>query len=512
MTDHLFGVRRKVRYTKLVNPNNGHKEDVLETVSLMKDADDDDEEEIVYSQVDKKWKGNQSGETFTVEQGVETIGFGLFQLRLYAICGLFSAADSLEMMLLAVLSPVLRCEWQLEQYQVAFITTVVFIGMCIMAPVWGFIGDRFGRRKTLIIISVWIGYYGFLTTFSPSYAWILILRGLVGGGMAGSPQSFALLTEYLPLKYRAKLLNLISITWAAGTVSEITLASLVLPTLGWRWLLALSSIPALCIVILLKYIPESARYLVAAGRKEKAIPILESMARMNRSKLPPGDLTASDAEARGNPRDLFSASYLRTSLQIFVLWFGTALSYYGMVLASAEILQLHNIEKTGGKCKCNLLRQADYNSMIVSTLGEFIALPLNIFLIDVIGRRWTGAMNMFGCGLFFILLQLPVSQEVLTLFIFMVRGFSSGMFNFVYLYTSEVYPTTIRTLGLGVSSAFARVGAMITPFLAQVLLDRSLTAAVWVYGLIGIFCAICAIMLPIETKGRALPQTVHVSA
>ena len=68
----------------------------------------------------------------------------------------------------------------------------------------------------------------------------------------------------------------------------------------------------------------------------------------------------------------------------------------------------------------------------------FSALPLNIFLIDLVGRRWTGAINLFGCGLFFVLLQLPVPKAALTVFMFLVRGFSSGMFNFVYIYTSEV--------------------------------------------------------------------------
>jgi len=50
---------------------------------------------------------------------------------------------------------------------------------------------------------------------------------------------------------------------------------------------------------------------------------------------------------QGNPRDLFSPTYLRTTLQVWVLWFGTALSYYGMVLASAEILQLRNAAESG---------------------------------------------------------------------------------------------------------------------------------------------------------------------
>ena len=78
------------------------------------------------------------------------------------------------------------------------------------------------------------------------------------------------------------------------------------------------------------------------------------------------------------------------------------------------------------------------------TIYSITALPLNICLIDLVGRRWTGAVNLFGCGLFFILLQLPVPKTLLTVFMFVVRGFSSGMFNFVYIYTSEVRFLSLR--------------------------------------------------------------------
>lgn len=237
--------------------------------------------------------------------------------------------------------------------------------------------------------------------------------------------------------------------------------------------------------------------------------ILKKIAKMNKTEVPEGELVPEVAEDRGHPKLLFSRSYRRTTLQCWVLWFGTALTYYGMVLASAEILQLHNKKMAGGQmCTCNLLKHDDYISMIVSTIGEFISLPLNMFLIDRVGRRYTGCINFLGCAIFFLLLQLDVSQAVLTLFIFLVRGFSTGIFNFVYIYTSEVYPTAIRAAGLGTSSACARVGAMLTPFLAQVLLDHSLTGAVSVYGGICFVCAICAATLPIETKGRPLPQLV----
>lgn len=446
---------------------------------------------------------------FTVEQAVEALGVGRFQVRLWVITGLFGAADACEMMLLAVLSPVLRCEWGLSQAEVALITTVVFIGMGVMAPFWGMVGDRYGRRNILLLVSFLVWYFGFLTSFSPTYAWILVLRGLVGGGMGGTPHGFTLLTEYLPSKHRAKILTFGGVSWACGTMFEISLAAAVIPTIGWRWLLALSSLPCFVILVLFKFLPPSARYLVAAGRKEEAMEILKSIAESNKTRLPKGKLVPEQTEERGHPKLLFARPYIRTTLQVWVLWFGTALTYYGMVLASAEILQLHNSKEAGGLgCKCSLLKRDDYISMVVSTAGEFVALPVNMILIDLIGRRYTGAFNFLGCTIFFLLIQIHVSQVVLTVFIFMVRGFSTGIFNFVYIYTSEVYPTSIRASGLGTSSSWARVGAMLTPFLAQVLLDASLTAAVWVYGVICFVCAICAALLPIETKGRVLPQMV----
>lgn len=64
---------------------------------------------------------------------------------------------------------------------------------------------------------------------------------------------------------------------------------------------------------------------------------------------------------------------------------------------------------------------------------------------------------------------------------------SSAFFQAVYVYTPEVYPTDLRAVALGSGSGSARIGAMITPYIAQVLLKRSLYAAVGVYAGIGWF-------------------------
>ncbi|GFO09028.1 synaptic vesicle 2-related protein, partial [Plakobranchus ocellatus] len=144
--------------------------------------------------------------TYTVEDAVESLGLGWFQAKIFVIGKLIAAADAMEMMMLAVLSPLVRCEWALNDYQVAFITTAVFIGMGLSAPPLGIVGDKYGRKVVLVMVTLCIGYFGLLTTFSPSFGWMLFLRGMVGVGMGGSPQGFSLNAEYIPSRYRAKLL------------------------------------------------------------------------------------------------------------------------------------------------------------------------------------------------------------------------------------------------------------------------------------------------------------------
>ena len=79
---------------------------------------------------------------FTIDEAVEEIGFGFLQMKLMFFSCLVWIADSMEIMLLAILGPVVRCQWSLTLYQEAFITTSVFIGMALGSTLWGVLCDR----------------------------------------------------------------------------------------------------------------------------------------------------------------------------------------------------------------------------------------------------------------------------------------------------------------------------------------------------------------------------------
>nr|XP_010945969.2 putative transporter SVOPL [Camelus bactrianus] len=460
--------------------------------------------------------------TFTVEDAVETIGFGRFHVALFLIMGSTGVAEAMEIMLIAVVSPVIRCEWQLENWQVALVTTMVFFGYMVFSILFGVLADRYGRWKILLISFLWGAYFSLLTSFSPSYIWFVFLRTMVGCGVSGHAQGLIIKTEFLPTKYRGYILPLSQVFWLAGSLLIIGLASVVIPTIGWRWLIRIASIPGIILIMAFKFIPESARFNVSTGNTQAALATLELSAKMNHCSPSQGSSEIPLVEKRGRFADLLDAKYLRTTLQIWVIWLGISFAYYGVILASAELLERDLVcgsrseseavetagvsEESQSPCRCHMFAPSDYRTMIISTIGEIALNPLNILGINFLGRRLSLSITMGCTALFFLLLNICTSSAGLIGFLFMLRALVAANFNTIYIYTAEVYPTTMRALGMGTSGSLCRIGAMVAPFISQVLMSASFLGALCLFSSVCVVCAISAFTLPIETKGRALQQ------
>eukprot|EP00062_Callorhinchus_milii_P016368 gi/632967586/ref/XP_007900059.1/ PREDICTED: synaptic vesicle 2-related protein [Callorhinchus milii] len=459
---------------------------------------------------------NPTDDVFMVEDAMEAIGFGKFQWKLSVLTGLAWMADAMEMMILSILAPQLHCEWRLQSWQVALLTSVVFIGMMSSSSLWGNISDQYGRKTGLKVSVLWTLYYGVLSAFSPIYSWILVLRGLVGFGIGGVPQSVTLYAEFLPMKSRAKCILLIEVFWAFGTVFEVLLAVLVMPTLGWRWLLIFSAVPLMIFAVLCFWLPESARYDVLSGNQEKALATLKRIATENGAPMPLGKLIVARQAERGRIQDLFTPQFRLTTILLWFIWFSNAFSYYGLVLLTTELFQAGDVcsmstggRKPEGRCalECKYLNATDYTDLLWTTLSEFPGVLVTLWIIDRIGRKKTMAVSFFIFSFCVVLLFLCVGRMALTAFLFIARAFISGGFQAAYVYTPEVYPTATRALGLGTCSGMARVGALITPFIAQVMLESSIYLTLSVYSGCCLLAALASCFLPIETKGRGLQES-----
>uniref|UniRef100_W5NJX4 SVOP-like n=2 Tax=Lepisosteus oculatus TaxID=7918 RepID=W5NJX4_LEPOC len=455
--------------------------------------------------------------TYTIEQAVEEIGFGRFHVLLFLIMGSANIVEAIEIMLLAVVSPEIRCEWRLEDWQVALVSTMVFFGFMTCGVLSGYVADRYGRWKVVFGAFIWAAYFSLLTSFSPSYGWFIFLRTMVGCGVAGTSQGFVLKTEFIPAKYRGYLLPLSQIFWMLGAVLMVFLAMTVIPSLGWRWMIRISIIPSIILMFLFQFIPESARYNVSAGNVSGALQTLQRIARMNGSSLPEGKLVEPLVTQRGSFYILVSSTFRRTSMLLWYSWFVASFSYYGSVLSSSELLEKnllcitnaeseHKINPEVTPCYCIPFGNSDYHTMLISSLGEISLLPLNIIMLNTLGRKYSMAILMICSGIFFLLLSICSTLFGFTILLFLLRSIVAMNFNAVYIYTAEVYPTSVRSIGLGFCTSFSRIGGMIAPFIAQVLMSKSVITALVPFAVTSFLCSVGALLLPIETKGRALLQ------
>ena len=492
------------------------------------------------------------GRTFTVDEAFEHIGFGKYQLVLSVFCGLIWMADSMEMMVLSILGPEARCTFGLKSWQEAFITTVVFVGM-LAATFWGWFVDKYGRRRGMLVQLIFLTYFGFLSSLSITYGWLLFLRFLVGVGIGGAPNATVFYSEFLTMKSRAMAINLLNVWWAFGTFLEVGLAYAIIPTLGWRYLLAVSPVVFIFVFMMFQFVQQSPRHLVLRDETEKAREVLEKIARINGKSMPPGRLvntkeldrptsqssvTESDFEnseredenlvavntERAKISDLFSVNLRKTTLMTMVLWFVIAFTYFGVVLLTTEVQEIyHRIgkgsattentcvdyvgESTGGQC--NRLTGEDYRRTLYTTLAEFAGTILVAIMCRFLTRKKALAVGYGAMAVFFAgTLLCQLSENVIIGMLFCARAFASAVFQVIFIYTPEVYPTSIRALGMAGCYSVARLGAIITPFIAQWFIRQTIMGAKIIYVVVSLIAVAISLLLPVETKGKPMHQTL----
>ncbi|CAB4067259.1 Putative transporter svop-1,Synaptic vesicle 2-related protein [Lepeophtheirus salmonis] len=435
-------------------------------------------------QITASTSGVVPDDTFTVTEAVNSLGFGKFQIILSFVTGLCWMSDSMEMMVLSILSPALHCEWGIDQMGQAFLTTVVFIGMMGSAMFWGKVSDTYGRKTALILAA------GFMSC--------------VGFNIGCVPQAVTLFAEFLPTKQRGKCVVLLDCFWALGACLTVVLAAWIMPSTGnWRLFLALTSVPPIIFVVLaLIWLPESARYNAAIGKTDKALKTLQKIAsdngvQMIRGRLIVDDVHLNSYEVRGRFSDLLKSDLRMTSIILWLIWMTGSFVYYGIVFMTTELFETPDI--------VSLCRSTNTQS-----LAEFPGIMITIFLVERFERKNTLALEFFLLTASLCLLfRCSGDRTYITGVLFFVRGIGSGVFQAAYLYTPEVYPTILRSVGLGTCSGMARFGAMLTPYVAQVLVKKYYISAISIYVTVAAMATIGSLFLPAEKRGKELVRNEH---
>jgi SHS family lactate transporter-like MFS transporter len=180
------------------------------------------------------------------------------QRNTFVACFLGWALDALDFFLLTFVFSAVAQEFGKTVPEVAFASMLTLMFRPLGALIFGYLGDRFGRRIPLMVDIIFYSVIEMLTAFSPNFTVFLILRALFGIGMGGEwGLGASLLMETLPAKSRGLFSGILQQGYAFGLLLAALVYWLVFPHFGWRGLFVAGAAPALLIIFIRMRVPES---------------------------------------------------------------------------------------------------------------------------------------------------------------------------------------------------------------------------------------------------------------
>jgi MFS family permease len=447
-------------------------------------------------------------ESITVDDAIERMGMGRFQLKILTAAGLCFASDAMQVMLLSFLSEVLKVEWNLTDDETAFITSNLFAGAIFGTLILGPLADKKGRKPVFICAAMIISFFGVAVAFAVNYWSLLALLFLVGFGVGGLTVPFDILSEVLPAASRGKNLLLIQYFWTIGVLMVVGAARFTLGDSGvggnWRLFVMLCSLPCFTSIFLgCIWVPESPRWLCTQeGRSQEALDIVRMGAKMNQLDadflFPEGMEIVTEEEEESDFLILFSPRWRWTTLKLWGTWGAFAFGYYGTIMVITEIFDR---EDDNGQNNTNTY-DFDYGAIFLSSSAELIGTTFAISTIDSLGRIPLQVVSYTMAGIsvcaLCILADRDTPRDTLIVFSFVARIFEMCGSCVTWVMTAEVLTTEVRTTGHSAANAVARIGSIIAPFL--IVGNSSLTEKGLVMLAIHAMTVICVARLP-ETKG-----------
>ncbi|GFO44113.1 hypothetical protein PoB_007061800 [Plakobranchus ocellatus] len=401
-------------------------------------------------------------------------------------------------------------EWNLVcdyEWIPSVVISVQMGGVLVGAALSGQTSERWGRRKSIAVVTVWHICSNVLAVFSNSYQMFMACRFLIGIGIGGTYTiSFPYAMEFLPLKSRGRVAILPF--WTLGVAIFVCVAYFI-P--HWRYLHLGCAIFCLPGVTLWFFVPESVRWLTVNGRLDEAMAALARMACWNGKPLPPdarstleaiysSRKTCSNAAKQYSFIDLFRGRYfLKCTLIMCFMWITLSLISYGISFG------VHGLAG-------NL-----YLNIVLTNCVEIPGLLPVLWLMDRAGfGRKCATVVTFSiiCITTVVVLIINIqdhgdNDRAVFWFAMITKLCIDNVWNVIQAWVSELYPTVTRALGYSIATTSARVGGMLAPFLVD--LKKRVVLTYLIISSLSLGVVLLCMLLP-ETRLCVLKDSIGFSS
>jgi putative MFS transporter len=430
-----------------------------------------------------------------VEEVLRQGGFTRFHRNAVLVTGAAWTFVAMEILLVGFTVPLFTEIWSLSGSYAGWIAASALGGSLLGSVVLGRLADRIGRRRIFQASILWYAVFTALTALAWGPGSLSAFRFLAGIGLGGMlVVDPSMLAEYLPPQKRGRYLVLLDFFWPVGLLAATGLSWLFLEQVGgdwaWRYLFLAAAFPAFLAFAARLALPESPYWLARHGRTDEAAGVLD---RITGRHVDPGELAA-EPQPRASALELVSRRLRGTSALIALVWIALNISYYGLFLWLPFVLQAEE------RFTIDV-----YLLLALSAVSQFPGYAAAIWLVERVGRRPTLAafLALGGVSAYAFAISESAPQYVAALFF--VGFFNLGAWGAVYPYTSELFPTRLRTSAFGMVEGVGKGAAIGGPYLFGALIDWS-GDTVWSLTFVALVMVAGAVVMLFgpETRGRAL--------
>jgi AAHS family 4-hydroxybenzoate transporter-like MFS transporter len=416
-----------------------------------------------------------------VRQFIDQRPLGAFHWLLLALCVVAALMDGFDTASMGYVAPALVDAWQLQRSALGPVMSAALVGMAAGGLLGGPLGDRFGRKGVMIGSALLFGALTLVSALASSAEQLALLRLCAGLGFGAMlPNATALLGEYAPLRRRTLLVSMLFCGLTLGYSLSGFVAAAIIPRYGWQAMFVVGGAAPLLFALVLPWLlPESARFLVVAGKPQARIAAtLARLAPGERARLQAASgftLPSLTTTRAGQPvRTILRPPMLAGTLLLWLVYF------CGLVAVFLMGSWLPTLLKDSGYSM-----SAAANIAALYQLGGTVGALLMAWLMGRIGAYRTIALA-YALGAVAILAlsqSLGRGSTAVGLLVLAAGFFSNGAQTPMSAVATAFYPTAARSTGVGWMLGMGRFGAVLGSYIGAPLLAMGFGFAGIVGGL-----------------------------
>ncbi|MDQ0298151.1 SP family arabinose:H+ symporter-like MFS transporter [Salibacterium salarium] len=394
-----------------------------------------------------------------------------------------------------------------------FVISSVMIGGVVGVALSGFLSDRYGRRKILMVAAIFFAISALASALATNVTILILARVLGGLGIGfASALSVTYIAECAPPAIRGRLGSLYQLFTIIGISATFYINWGVANSgshswgieLGWRWMLGYGVIPGVVFFILLIFIPESPRYLLQKGREKEAFRVLQ---RINDTETATKEKEAIQAsiemETNTSMRELLKPGWRKAmAVGIFLALFNQVIGMNAVTYYGPEIFRLAGFEN-------------NTEFLATSIIGSVQVLftILAIILIDKAGRKNLMAVGSILMAFFMVLigsafyLDVPSAIWMLIFIAGFTAAFCISMGPIPWVMIPEIFPNHLRARAVGIATIFLwGANWAIGQFTPMLINGMGGTFTFWMFAVINVICFTFVMTIVPETKNKSLEE------